>query len=131
MPDHAVTRTVETDLDPDRIIKVLSDPALMPQWAPVFADRVESNPEGGWHVIKSGDRFSLQVVVDPVSRTVDYLREIAPGKRGGAYIRVLPGPTAGSVVVMTLPVPRGGDSEQVVAILVQELAALVSLTKRM
>lgn len=134
MPDHTVTGTVESEIDPDRIIKVLSDPTLIPQWAPGFADRVEfveSNSEGGWQVIKGGDRFSLQVVIDLKSRTVDYLREIASGKRGGAYIRVLPSPSGGSVVVMTLPVPRGSNSEQVVTILNQELAALVSLTRRM
>jgi hypothetical protein len=51
MTDHTVTRTLETELAPDRIIKVLSDPALIPQWTPGFADRVESNPEGGWQVI--------------------------------------------------------------------------------
>lgn len=132
MPDHTVTRTAETDLDPDKIIRVLSDPTLIPQWAPGFADRVESNADGGWEAIKSGgDRFSLQVVVDPVSRTVDYLRELAPGIRGGAYVRVVPGPTGGSVIIMTLPVPRGGDSEQLVTILNQELAALVSVANRM
>ena len=35
--------------------------------------------------------------------TVDYLREIAPGREGGAYIRVIPRPGGGSVVVMTVP----------------------------
>lgn len=89
MSDKTVTRTVETEVDPDRLLRVLTDPTLIPQWAPVFADRVESSPDGGWQAVKSVDRFSLQVVINAVSRTVDYLREIAPGKRGGAYIRVL------------------------------------------
>lgn len=57
----------------------------------------------------------------PSSRTVDYLREAAPGKQGGAYLRVLQRPNGGSVVVMTLPILMGSDAEKAAAILDQEL----------
>jgi hypothetical protein len=67
------------------------------------------------------------VVVERSSRTIDYLREVAPGARGGAYMRVIPRLRGGSVVVMTLPVPAGGNVESAAAVLNQELRALVNL----
>ena len=106
MSDRTVTRSVEAAVEPDAVVDVLTDAKLIPQWAPAFADTIEANAHDGWHVTKDGNTFSLQVAVARSNRTVDYLREIAPGKQGGAYIRVLPRPRGGSVVVMTLPYLR-------------------------
>jgi hypothetical protein len=92
MSDRTVTRSIEADVEPDVIVDVLSDAKLIPQWAPVFADAIKADGHDGWHVTKNGNMFLLQVAVSRSSRTVDYLREIAPGKRGGAYIRVLQRP---------------------------------------
>jgi len=129
MSDRTVTRSIEADVEPDVIVDVLSDAKLIPQWAPVFADVIEADGHDGWHVTKNGNTFLLQVAVSRSSSTVDYLREIAPGKRGGAYIRVLQRPKGGSVVVMTLPIPAGEDAQKVSAILSQELMALVNLSE--
>jgi hypothetical protein len=134
MIPRTITRSAETDVEPDVILEVLTDATLLPQWAPAFADTVEaeapdqSQPDH-WRVIKDGRVFSLQVVAVPSSRTVDYLREIAPGKKGGAYLRVLQRPNGGSVIIMTLPLPPAGDAEQVSALLDNELKALVNLSE--
>jgi hypothetical protein len=74
--------------------------------------------------VKGGRAFSLKVRVGKGCGTVDYLREIAPGKEGGAYIRVLPRPNGGSVVVMTLPIPRDTKPESVASVLREELERL-------
>jgi hypothetical protein len=129
MSDRTVTRSVEADVEPDVIVDVLIDAKLIPKWAPAFADTIEADTQDGWRVTKGGSTFSIQVAVARSSRTVDYLRETAPGKRGGAYIRVLQRPKGGSVVVMTLPLPTGVDAEKVAAILTQELTMLVNLSE--
>jgi hypothetical protein len=65
------------------------------------------------------------VAVSLESRAVDYLRQVAPGREGGAYIRVTPRLGGGSVIVMTLPVPPSADQTAVAATLTRELTALV------
>ncbi len=59
--------------------------------------------------------------------TVDYLREIAPGREGGAYIRVIPRPGGGSVVVMTVPLIPDTEPAAITATLRDELNTLISL----
>ena len=61
--------------------------------------------------------------------TVDYLREITPGREGGAYLRVVPRPCGGSVLIMTLPVPPGADPAAAALTLENELAALNNLAE--
>jgi hypothetical protein len=121
---------MESDLDPEIVLSVLNDPARLPEWAPAFADKVEHNPQNGWRVTKGGDTFNVQVNVSTVAGTVDFLREMAGGKRGGAYARVFPRPLGGSVVVMTVPLAPAADPQQVAGVVEQELAALVSLGGR-
>jgi hypothetical protein len=60
---------------------------------------------------------------------VDYLRELAPGREGGAYIRAVPRPGGGSVVIMTLPLLAGVDPADTSAILRAELDALARLAE--
>lgn len=129
MTDQTLTGTIETDVEPDVIFAFLVNPKLIPRWAPVFADRVEADGPNGWRVTKDGSTFSLRLAVSESSRTVDYLREIAPGRHGGAYLRVLPRLNGGSVVLMTLPVPPGANVENVGLVLGQELETLVCLCK--
>lgn len=124
---HAVTQSIETDKEPDTVVDLLSDPRHLSEWAPVFADEIIGDAQQGWQAVKDGQAFCFQVVVSRVSRTVDYLREVAPGFIGGAYLRVLPRPSGGSVAVMTLPVPTGADPEVITTTLRDELAALVRL----
>jgi hypothetical protein len=130
MPARTVTRSVETDREPDAIFEVLMDPRQIPRWAPLFADAIEGDARGGWRARKDGSVFNLKVVIAQPSRTVDYLREVAPGKVGGAHLRVLERPGGGSVVVMTLPVRAGVDAETVDRILSEELGNLVSLSSQ-
>ncbi len=127
MSSRTVTRSIESDLEPEAILSVLNDPARLPEWAPAFADKVEHNPQSGWRVTKGGESFSVQVNVSTVAGTVDFLREMTGGKRGGAYARVFPRPMGGSVVVFTVPIAPGSDPQQVAGTLEQELTALVGL----
>ena len=69
----------------------------------------------------------LKTAVSTEARTVDYLREVAPGREGGAYLRVLPGPRGGSVIIMTLPIPPDADRDAVARTLSEELVALAKL----
>jgi hypothetical protein len=130
MNPRSVTQSIEADVDPGTLFELLADPRHIPDWAPNFADEVAGGESSGWRVTKNGEVFSIRVVTATAARTVDYLREIAPGREGGAYIRVVPRLGGGSVVVMTLPVPPAGDLEKVTAVLNGELAALVGLRVR-
>ena len=91
------TQTIELDVAPAIVFDILADPRRLPEWAPAFADRVSQDPTQGWQVTKGDDRFAIRMVAFPQSGTVDYLRQITSGREGGAYIRVLPKPTGGSV----------------------------------
>jgi catechol 2,3-dioxygenase-like lactoylglutathione lyase family enzyme len=126
-PDQPRTQTtvLGIDADPAAAVALLADARRLPEWAPAFADRVEG-ADGAWEVIKGEDRFALEVVRSDAG-TVDYLREVAPGRRGGAYLRATPRPGGGSTVVMTVPVAPGQSSQQVAATLSGELAALAQL----
>jgi hypothetical protein len=126
MSERTVTRSLEADLEPERILRVLNDPARLPEWAPVFADKVEHG-QNGWRVTKNNESFNVQVNVSTVAGTVDFLREMADGKRGGAYARVFPRPLGGSVVVMTVPLAPGSSPVEVARVVEQELAALVAM----
>ena len=119
------TQSRESDSDPDAIVAYLADPRHIPLWAPAFADTVMPEGPTRWLLSKDGADFSLRVAVSPESRTVDYLRQVAPGREGGAYIRVMPRLAGGSVIVMTLPLPPSADQAAVAATLDRELTALV------
>jgi hypothetical protein len=69
----------------------------------------------------------FRVMASATSRTVDIVRAIAPGREGGAYIRVMPHPRAGSVINMTIPVSPDGDSDHTRAVLHDELSGLKQL----
>ena len=92
-----------------------------------FADTITGSEQQGWQAVKDGRGFALRVACARAQRTVDYLREVAPGREGGAYLRVLPRPGGGSVIVMTLPLIPGTDPETATATLRAELAALARL----
>jgi hypothetical protein len=62
--------------------------------------------------------------------TVDYLREVAPGRESGAYLRAVPRPAGGTVIVMTLPLLPDTDPEDISTTLTAELAALAGLLAR-
>ena len=76
---------------------------------------------------KNNESFNVQMNVSTVAGTVDFLREMADGKRGGAYMRVFPRVLGGSVVVMTVPLAPNSNPAEVARIVEQELAALVAL----
>jgi hypothetical protein len=127
MSERTVTRSLESDLEPERILSVLNDPARLPEWAPVFADKIEHSGQNGWRLTKNNESFNVQMNVSTVAGTVDFLREMADGKRGGAYMRVFPRVLGGSVVVMTVPLAPNSNPAEVARIVEQELAALVAL----
>jgi hypothetical protein len=121
------TGSVETKASPDAVVAVLADARNLPTWAPGFVDSVAGDPESGWVGTKGDQSFAIRVPVNPVAGTVDYLREIAPGREGGAFLRAVPRPGSGTVIVMTLPILPGTDRAETAAILTEELAALAAL----
>src|SRR5580698_4348653 len=123
MSKQTVTRAVESDVEPKLIYAKLADASLIPQWAPVFADKLELVEGTRFRVTKGNDVFAMDVTANEASLTVDYVREMAGGRRGGAYIRVTPRPMGGSTVTMTVPLGPGVTAEQVGAVVDQELAA--------
>ncbi len=128
--DRTATGSIESDAEPDVIFALLADPRHLPGWAPGFADTVASAGAAGWRVTKDGQDVVVRVVAHQDARTVDYVREIAPGREGGACLRVLARLGGGSVTCMTLPVPPDGDAASVATIIRDELAALTNLAER-
>ncbi len=121
------TQSIESRVDPRAVLALLTDPRRIPDWAPAFADAVTGDAGSGW-LARKGDRsFALRVVRVPDAGTVDYLREVAPGREGGAYLRVVPRPGDGSVVVMTVPLVPGAAPAATAATLRGELTTLVGL----
>jgi hypothetical protein len=130
MSIQTVTRTIESDFEPKLIYLKLTDASLIPLWAPVFADKVEHVHETTFRATKGSDTFDLDLLANEPTLTVDYLRDMANGRRGGAYIRVIPKPLGGNVVAMTVPVGPEATPAQVASVLEQELEALVKLLER-
>ncbi|MGH3095553.1 MAG: SRPBCC family protein [Streptosporangiales bacterium] len=124
------TQSIESDAPVAAVIAVLADPTRIPQWAPAFADRVADDADAGWQATKDGRDFALRVAVDHDAGTIDYLRQVAPGREGGAYIRAVPRPGGdGSVIVMTLPLLPDVDPAATAATLSRELRALAFLAE--
>ncbi|MHB8293772.1 MAG: SRPBCC family protein [Acidimicrobiales bacterium] len=129
MDRRTETLSIESEADPDAVVGLLAEANRIPEWAPAFADTVIGDDRSAWRAMKDGRAFDLRVVVSRDSRTVDYLRELAPGREGGAYIRAVPRPGGGSVVIMTLPLLAGVDPANTSAILRDELDALARLAE--
>ena len=129
MSTQTVTRAAETDLEPGEIYDVLAEVSNIPRWAPVFADYVERVDETHYNVTKGSASFKLEVIRHQSAGTVDYLREMADSKRGGAYIRVTPRPLGGSAIAMTVPIGTNTDELDVARTVEQELAELVRLAQ--
>jgi hypothetical protein len=91
-----VTGSAESGADPGAIVAVLADPPRLPDWAPAFADAVTGDSQSGWRVTKDGQDFTVRVVANRDARTVDYLREVAPGRVGAPTCGRYPGPAAGA-----------------------------------
>jgi hypothetical protein len=124
---QTVTSSIEADANPDLVFQFLSDPRGIPQWAPGFADRIEVGEGGTWRIVKGQKTFPIEVVAFSPVRSVDYLRQITIDKKGGAFLRVLPRPSGGSVIVMTLPVSPESSMDETAKILGQELQRLREL----
>jgi hypothetical protein len=108
---------------------LIADPRQIPKWAPGFADSVVRLPDSNWRATKNGQPFSLRVATNRDAGTADYLREVLPGREGGAYLRTVPRLGGGSVVVMVLPIVPGTDRTIVAATLRDELDALARLAE--
>jgi hypothetical protein len=129
MPTQTVTRAAESDLEPGRLYEVLAQVSNIPKWAPVFADTIERIDDMHYRVSRNGEAFHLEVSLHPSAGAVDYLREMPNGKRGGAYIRVVPRPAGGSTITMTVPIGPNTIESDVAKILEQELADLIQLAR--
>jgi hypothetical protein len=124
-----LTRSAESDLEPSRVYDVLAQVSNIPKWAPVFADAIEHIGDMHYLVSRNGEVFNLEVSLQPSAGTVDYLREMPNGKRGGAYICVTPRPVGGSTITMTVPIGPNTIESDVAKVLEQELADLIQLAQ--
>src|SRR5215470_11738924 len=104
MAPQTVTHAAETEAEPRKLFELLTRVEEIPRWAPVFADTVERIGDGRCRVTKDGQSFEIDVSAHSSTGTVDYVREMAQGRRGGAYIRVTPRPLGGSSISMTVPI---------------------------
>jgi Polyketide cyclase / dehydrase and lipid transport len=121
------TQSIESVAEPDAVVAFLADPRHLPDWAPAFADTITEDATSGWKATKDGRDFSLRVRVNEDSHTVDYLRRTGPGREGGAFLRAVPRPGGGSVIVMTLPLLPDVEAADIAATLTNELNGLVRL----
>lgn len=131
MPSQTVTRAAESELEPFEIYAVLTDVRHIPAWAPVFADAIERIDDTQYSITRGGESFTVEVLTHEAAGTVDYVREMADGKRGGAYIRVTPRPLGGSAVTMNVPVGKDTNEAEVGATVEQELSDLIGLARRL
>jgi hypothetical protein len=129
MAPQTVTRTAECDLEPGKIYTILAEASNVTRWAPGFADAIERIDDGRYRVTKNGETFDIEVALNPSARTVDFIREMAGGKRGGAYLRVMPRPLGGSTVTTTVPIGPTTTEAEVAKVLEQELADLIRLAR--
>ena len=123
---RSVSGSIECDADRGVVLKILEDGTRAPEWAPAFTD-VAMRDGLIWRGRKGGREFEFRIAVHPDAGTVDYLLEIAPGREGGAYLRVIPRAGEGCVISMTLPVRPGTDAAEVRETLGAELAAIARL----
>jgi len=124
------TQSVESEATVVAVVALLGDPTTIPRWAPAFADSVSGDSRSGWQAAKDGRNFAVRVAVNQDAGSVDYVREVAPGREGGAYIRAVPRPGGGSVITMTLPLLPSVDPADTATTLTEELTALVALVER-
>ena len=129
MPPQTLTHAIETESESESLFKFLSEVENIPKWAPVFADKIERISNSRYRVIKNDEAFELGVFTNRAAGTVDYIREMPGGRRGGAYIRVTPRPLGGSSVSMTVPIAANMTAADVARVLEQELVDLVCLAQ--
>ena len=109
---------------------MLAEASNIPKWAPVFADAIERIDDVNHRVTKNEATFGMQVLSHPSAGTVDYIRDMPNGKRGGAYLRVTPRPLGGCSITMTVPIGPNTNESEVAKVLEQELADLMQLARR-
>ena len=130
MTPQTVTRVTECDLEPGNVLSVLGDAGNLPKWAPVFADAVERVDGARYRVTKNEATFGIELTTHPSAGTVDFIREMPNGRRGGAYLRVMPRPLGGCTITMTVPIGPTTSESEVAKVLSQELTDLVQLARR-
>jgi hypothetical protein len=124
--DRTASGSIESDAARELVVDLLVDASRIPEWAPAFADTVARDGEA-WRATMGQSEFTFSVVAVSAAGTVDFIRELAPGQLGGAYLRVVPRPRGGCVITMTLPVRPGTDPAATRATLTAELIALEAL----
>lgn len=77
--------SVSIDAVPSAVFAFVSDPYLLPQWAPGFAERVRADGEH-WVVTNAEGDKRVRVRIDTNARTVDFLH---PHIERGAFSRVV------------------------------------------
>ena len=129
MSRQTVTGTAESDCAPTAFYSVLAEANNIPKWASAFADSITRVDDTHHTITKSSVAFEMEVVANESAVTVDYIRQLPSGKRGGAYIRVMPRPAGGSVITMTLPIGPNANEPDITKVLEQELLDLIQLVQ--
>ena len=125
---QTVTKQIELMAEATAVFALIANPRLVPKWAPAFADRMDQSSAGQWIATKGDQQFAMTVEISDASRTVDYVRDLPTGRRGGAYIRIIDAPRSGCVVVMTIPIAKDLSADETSAVLESELAGLARMT---
>jgi hypothetical protein len=125
MAPQTVTHAIEADAEPTKFFNLLAEVENIPRWA----DSIEHISNSRYRVRKNSEAFEMEVVTNAYACTVDYIREMPNGKRGGAYIRVTRRPLGGSSITMTVPIAVNTTEVDVTKVLSQELAELSRLAQ--
>jgi hypothetical protein len=80
----------------------LAEAGNLPAWAPGFASRV-SRSGASWLVSRDGEEFTIDVLVEPRSGTVDFVA--ASDHARGLFARVLPNGDGSEVVFALMFAP--------------------------
>jgi hypothetical protein len=124
---QTVTKQIELMAEATAVFALIANPRLVPKWAAAFADRMDRSSAGQWIATKGDQQFAMTVEISNASRTVDYVRDLPTGRRGGAYIRIIDAPQSGCVVVMTIPITKDSNADETSAVLESELAGLARM----
>jgi Polyketide cyclase / dehydrase and lipid transport len=107
---RAETRSVSIAARPEAVLRVVGDPARLPDWAPRFARAATPTGDDRWLIDDGETTFTIIVPVSPPHGTVDLIRPAT--RTAGAFTRVVPNGD-GSEYVFTLLFPPGVPDDAV------------------
>jgi len=126
MQSVAVSRSLEIDAAPSKVLEILQDPDQLPRWAPGFAREVRQEGEVWIAAHPLGFDLPFTLRVNREHGTADVIVSETPPR--GAYLRALATGT-GCHLTLTIVVPAadGVDEAGQVDVAEAELRAIAEL----